>query len=103
MPYFSLLIFLLSLQSSFASRQQFFDVIGSSSKGQFVALEEYGYHPDRNVFYVQIKIMNVWKKEYVGTPTMVEVSAQGGRIELARAREKAKLLAQEDLKKFNVL
>jgi predicted secreted protein len=93
---------LLTVQSSFASRQQFFDVIGSSAKGQFVAIEEYGFQPERNVFYVTIKIMNVWRKEYVGTPTQVEVPA-GNRLELIRAREKAKVIAQEELKKYNVM
>jgi predicted secreted protein len=103
MAYQLIIIFtMLCSQAALASRQQFFDVIGSSPKGQFVALEEYGYQAERKVYYVTIKIMNVWKKQFVGEPTLVEVPAKN-RAELTRAREKAKVIAQEELKKFNVL
>jgi predicted secreted protein len=98
---FSLLM-LLSSFSVLAARQQYFDVLGTSPKGQFVALEEYGFHPGRQVYYVTIRVMNVWRKIYVGRTIKVELPAEGpgGMI---KAREKAKLLSVDELKKFKVI
>jgi predicted secreted protein len=86
---------------SFASQHQHIDTLGLSPKGQYVALEEYGYKSEVDKYYVVIKIMNVWKKEYVGTPIMVELAAEKPTF-LAKAREKAKELAAEQLKEFNI-
>jgi predicted secreted protein len=84
-----------------ASDQQFIASLGVSSKGQFVALEEYGYKSDLKSYYVQIKIVNVWTKEYVTQGVSLQTLAVRPS-ELVKLREKAKLLAQTDLVKFKI-
>lgn len=39
--------------------------LGESSKGQYIAYEEYGYLGNSNQPFVKLKIMNVWKNKYV--------------------------------------
>ncbi len=86
---------------AFAAEHQKIDTLGISSKGQYVALEEYGYLADTHFYYSRVKIINVWKNEYVGTP--VEVSLPAHRpLDLQKARDKVKLLAQDQLKQFNI-
>lgn len=91
---------LVLVQSALASRQVF-DTLGVSPKGQYVALEEYGYKLENHAYYVSIRIMNVWKKEYVGTPVLVELPAYRPDI-LQKARDKARILAEENLKRFQI-
>ena len=76
------------------------NALGVSKKGQFVALEEYGYTPHKNAYFVEIKIMNVWKKEYVGMTFSVEVPAIGSTLK--DAREKAKNMAKAELERFKI-
>ena len=96
-----LLVFTLVSTLSLASEHQMIDTLGVSPKGQFVALEEYGYKSQSHSYYVRIKVMNVWKKEYVGSPVEVELPAHRPDF-LGKARAKAKILAQEQLKKFDI-
>lgn len=84
-----------------ASEHQMIDTLGASPKGQFVALEEYGYKTQSHSYYVRIKVMNVWKKEYVGNFIEVELPAHRP-VYLKKAREKARILAREELKKFQI-
>lgn len=77
------------------------DTLGSSSKGQFVALEEYGYKSQTHTYYVRVKIMNVWKKQYVGKSIEVELPAHRP-VFLEKARIRARYLANEELKKFQI-
>ncbi len=84
-----------------ASEHQMIDTLGSSPKGQFIALEEYGYKDQLHSYYVRIKIMNVWKKEYVGKSIEVELPAHRP-FYLERARARARFLAQEELRKFDI-
>jgi predicted secreted protein len=88
-------------QLALASPRQVIDTLGVSPKGQYVALEEYGYKIEKHSYYVTIRIINVWKKEYVGTPIEVELPAARPHF-LKKAREKAKLLAQDKLKRFQI-
>lgn len=83
----------------FASKHHMIDTLGTSKKGQFVAVEEYGYNKARHSYYVNIRIINVWKSEDVIQPITVEEPAlkPGG---LQRAREKARNLSQEFLSKY---
>jgi predicted secreted protein len=85
-----------------AGEHQMIDTLGTSSKGQFVALEEYGYKSQSHSYYVRIKIMNVWKKEYVGKSIEVEIPAHRPSF-LKTARTRAKLLAMEELKAYNIM
>jgi predicted secreted protein len=99
-----LLVFTLTLLISGlsqAAERQMIDTLGVSPKGQFVALEEYGYKPQKHTYYVIIKVMNVWKKEYVGSPITVELPAHRPHY-LEKARGEAKALAQEQLTKFGI-
>lgn len=101
---FKLLVFtaFVTLSSfAFGSEHQMIDTLGTSPKGQYVALEEYGYKSQNHSYYVRIKVMNVWKKEYVGQPIEVELPAHRP-VFLQKARSKAKVLAQEELKKFDI-
>lgn len=86
---------------SFASEHQMIDTLGSSPKGQFVALEQYGYKVQSHTYYVSIKVMNVWTKKYVGSAVDVELPAIRPN-NLHKAREKARILASEELKRFNI-
>lgn len=99
----TLFAFILMLLSSlgFAAEHQKIDTLGMSSKGQFVALEEYGYKADVHCYYSRVKIINVWKNEYVGTPVEVVLPAHRP-VDLEKARQKVKLLAQDQLKQFNI-
>jgi predicted secreted protein len=90
-----------SPQLAIAGRHQVIDTLGVSSKGQYVALEEYGYHPERHRYYVRVTVMNVWKKEYAGTPFEIEVPAlRASDLQLARARVRS--IVKEDLKQFGI-
>jgi hypothetical protein len=96
---FILLITFLG-SSAYAARQVI-DTLGSSGKGQFVALEEYGYAAEKHNYVVTIKIMNVWQKEYVGEVIKVELPAYQ-KNDLQKAREQARLLAQNLLTKYGI-
>ena len=84
-----------------AKDHQMIDVLGSSSKGQFVAIEEYGYKSQTHTYYVTVKIVNVWTKQYVGENFNVELPAHRPAY-LEKARSEAKKLATEELKRFNI-
>jgi predicted secreted protein len=97
---FALLLITLS-QFTRASEHQMIDTLGVSPKGQFVAIEEYGYKVQNHSYYVRIKIMNVWKKEYVGKSVEVELPAHRP-VFLEKARSRAKVLAFEELSRFKI-
>jgi predicted secreted protein len=99
LKYILLLFFITG--HALAARHQVIDTLGVSPKGQYVALEEYGYQPEKHVYYVTIKVMNVWKKEYVGEMIEVEQPAMSYKS-LIKAREKAKSLAQDTLIKYKI-
>ncbi len=92
---------LLLTTQVFAATKQKIDVLGTSSKGQFVALEEYGYRPGTHMYFVSIRVMNVWKKEYVGDNIQIELPATRPYI-LDRARKEALDLAQNTFKKYKI-
>lgn len=96
-----IIFLILTSGVAFSSEHQMIDTLGSSPKGQFVALEEYGYKSNKHAYYVTIKIMNVWTKKYVGSTIKVERPAHRP-IFLKKAREEAKLLAKEELEKFSI-
>jgi len=85
-----------------ASQHQHMGSIGSSAKGQFIALEEYGYKPESHSYYVSIRIINVWTSEDVGTIVEVETPAKETRF-LQVARQKAKDLAKSQMTKFKII
>lgn len=95
-----ILCLMLSL-SALASSHNKIDTLGYSKAGQFVALEEYGYKKATHSYFVTIRIINVWTKEYVGKTVEVEEPALGPH-KLSQARARAKSLAAEDLKRFKI-
>jgi predicted secreted protein len=77
------------------------DTLGVSPKGQYVALEEYGYRSTNHSYYVNIKVMNVWTKEYEGSSIQIELPAHRPHY-LQKARDRAKYLAHDILTKFQI-
>lgn len=96
-----LLFLLFSLPTAFAANKQKIDVLGTSAKGQFVAIEEYGYRPGTHMYFVTIRVMNVWKKEYVGDSIQIELPASRPYV-LKKARAEALDLAQNTFKKYKI-
>lgn len=95
------LMLTLMLSNAYAVNKQNIDVLGTSSKGQFVAIEEYGYRPGTHMYFVSIRVMNVWKKEYVGDKVVVELPATRPYI-LKKARSEARELADNTFKKYKI-
>lgn len=93
--------FLLLSVCAFGSEHSKMDTLGVSSAGHIVALEEYGYTQSKHTYYVNIKFLNVWTKEYVGTPINVEMPAIR-KNQLMEARKKARELASGDLQKYKI-
>lgn len=77
------------------------DTLGASPKGQFVALEEYSYKAQSHSYVVKIKVLNVWTEKYVGNEIEVEMPADRP-FYLSKARTRARELAQDVLKKFDI-
>ena len=75
------------------------DTLGTSAKGQFIALEEYGYRSDKQVYFVEIRILNLWKKKFVGDIIRVEEPAHSVNF-LQETRVKAKKMAENQLKQY---
>ncbi len=94
-------LFLSSLGNSVQARA-FVRVksIGASPRGQFVAIEEFGYKKNRELPFSRIRVMNVWKNKYIGDPIDVIGTQEGS--ELRKVREQAKKRAAEQFKKFNI-
>lgn len=98
---FFLLLMVLGSGFAIGSEHQMIDTLGASPKGQYVALEEYGYRSLNHSYYVNIKVMNVWTKEYVGSSIKIELPAHRPHY-LQKARDRAKYLAQDILTKFQI-
>lgn len=94
-------LLMLMLSNAYAVNKQKIDVLGTSSKGQFVAIEEYGYRPGTHMYFVSIRVMNVWKKEYVGDKVVVELPATRPYV-LKKARSEARELAENTFKKYKI-
>ena len=75
--------------------------LGSSPKGQYVAFEEFGFLNNSKIPFSRIRVMNVWKNRYVGKEINV-ISDKKNQLELEQVRAKAKKLAAERLKQFNI-
>ena len=95
-------LFLGFASQAFGNQHNKIDTLGMSKAGQYVALEEYGYKPNSHSYFVTIKIINVWTKEYVGSTVEVETPALKTQ-NLNLARLKAKRLASKNLKRFKIL
>lgn len=94
-------LFYLSQTVAEASERQRINPIGVSYKGQFVAFEEYSYVPVKRTYVVNIRIMNVWTKEFVGKKIHLEYPARKP-YSLDKVRKKARLLATDELLKFKI-
>lgn len=96
-----LIALFFTLNAALASQHHVVDTLGVSGKGQFVALEEYGYQSHSHSYFVRIRIINVWRKEYVGKPFEVILPAHRPGY-LKKARERARYLALEELRRFDI-
>ena len=74
--------------------------LGKSPKGQFVAIEEFGFKNNEKVPYSRIRVVNMWKNKYVTKP--INVTGSSKSKDLKSVRMKAKKLAADQLKKFNI-
>lgn len=92
---------MLNAGPSFSAKHLMIDTLGTSKKGQFVAIEEYGHDFQKHSYYVRIRIINVWQNTDVVSPIFVEFPAQRPYL-LERAREKARLLSQGYLTKYDI-
>jgi predicted secreted protein len=101
MKNFILVLLTMISTLAFAREHQMIDTLGSSSKGQFVALEEYGYEHQKHSYFVRINVINVWTSEYVGRSINVELPALKS-TDLQKARDRAKILAQDELNRFGI-
>jgi predicted secreted protein len=95
------LFILVTATLSFAREHQVIDTLGASKKGQYVALEEYGYEHRSHTYYVRISVINVWTSEYVGRSVDVALPARGPG-ELKKARSRARQLVQGELTRFGI-
>jgi len=84
----------------FAKNMVRIKTIGSSPKGQYVAIEEFGFKNNQQVPYSRIRVMNMWKNKYVDQPVHVVGSKEDNNLKDIRI--KAKKLAQDKLKRFNI-
>ncbi len=84
-----------------AAEHQMIDSLGASPKGQFVALEQYGYKPMNHSYYARIQVLNVWTQKYVGKTFEVEVPAIK-REHLNQARIRARSQALGELRRFQI-
>jgi len=95
------ILFVLMTTQVMAKQHNRIDYIGSSKAGQFLALEEYGYEPNGHVYFVNIRVLNVWTKQYVGPK--IEITENAARpFLLQRARAKARQLSIETFQKYNI-
>ena len=76
--------------------------LGASPKGQYVAIEEYGFNAGLGTYYSRIKLMNVWKQEYVAPVIEIEEGARRP-TDLQRVRDTARERAASDMNKFNIV
>ncbi len=70
-------------------------------KGQYVAIEEYGFNQEQRTFYSNIRILNVWTSEYVDSAVKVEAKANHQK-DLVKTREKAKALFAPKMMKYKI-
>lgn len=99
-------IFLLFSGSALAGNMIRVQALGSSPKGQYVAFEEFGYMDGLKAPFSQIRVKNVWKDRYVDQPIKVvdegKEEKQEDEMALEQVRAKAKSLAREKLKTYNI-
>ncbi len=86
---------------SWGSTHQMINALGSSPKGQYVAIEEYGYNSGLKTYYSRIKVMNVWKNHYVTEPVEIEKGARRPS-DLIQVRKEALEQAAMDLVRFKI-
>lgn len=87
--------------SAFASSMVSFNPIGSSPKGQFVALEEFGYYDvSKTQPFTKITIHNTWKNKIIGRPLLLTGYKQ--KLALPQLRNKARLMVRKNLIKYDI-
>lgn len=84
-----------------AADHQVIDTLGASPKGQYVAVEEYGYRRGTHRYYVSIRIINVWTKKYVGQPIFAETEAHRPNY-LGKVRAQARAQARPQLTFYEI-
>jgi hypothetical protein len=100
----ALILFCMSLffKEVEASQHQHMNSLGTSQAGQFIALEEYGYKKQGHVYYSNIRFINVWTGDDVGTVINHELPALN-KDKLQHVRQKAKDEAREQMAKYKII
>jgi predicted secreted protein len=90
------------LTSGFSKDRQIIEAIGVSPKGQFIAVEEYGFDSYEQSYFSRIKFVNVWKKKSISE--MIEVRRKPiAEIDLIQIRKEAKEKALKLIEKYNIV
>lgn len=76
------------------------NALGSSPKGQYVAIEESGYKLGSKLPFTRIRVMNMWKNKYVTKPVIVIGKEKD--ISLTSIRKRAFEKAVVQFKKYNI-
>ena len=74
--------------------------LGASPKGQYIAIEEFGYKRGKARAYSKIRVMNVWKNQYIGKPISVIATDEDDKLQ--DIRDKARNLASKRLLKYDI-
>ena len=72
--------------------------LGSSYKGKYIAVEEYGYRSN-NVPYARIRVIDVWKDKEM---LEVEVKPENSNYSLSQIRERNRREARKKVKKYKI-
>lgn len=75
--------------------------VGASSKGQYVAFEEFGYLKENQAPYAKIRIMNAWKNKYVGKTFLVK-SHDKSEKSLEDVRKEAMARAKAYFRRYHI-
>lgn len=72
--------------------------LGSSYKGKYVAVEEYGYSSNKAP-YARIRVIDVWKDRQMED---IEIDASKSNLTLNQLRERNRSEAREKVKKYKI-
>lgn len=95
-----LFLLVITCQVAFAGNLVKVKAIGKSPKGQFIAFEEFGFTHNTQKPFAKIRVMNMWKNQYMTKEIKVFGKTQDAT--LSQVRAEAKDLAMKHLKTFNI-
>jgi predicted secreted protein len=91
----------ISVQALAVSNVHLVRALGTSAKGQFIAIEEYGHNPGMKTTYSRIKFMNMWNKNQHGPVVEIEEAGSSDK-DLSKVRSKARGEAAQYFEKYKI-